>query len=288
MPATASAQFSDGSPPALIGRMHDQQRAARHREQAELQRPLSRMTLDYARMKKTIGDETGLSFSMDASVTTQMGVRGGTVNALQAMFTPNVNWKAIRHPAWGTGSIQFDYLAAQYWSAASAAELAANLALNSPINAYPANSRFFRQVSYSDALPGEWIAVTLGSIRSPALTAMPTPTTSRRASCPTRCRRTAARTIRKRASAPTPSSRFAMDVGAQCRRASVRDVGRELKLDWHTVKTLEKPVQQDGARDGLQAARGRAEKLASSRWPQPVAKTHSRRDIGNRGHRQTG
>src|SRR5438309_8225682 len=48
------------------------------------------------------------------------------------------------------------------------------------------------------------------------------------------------------------------------------------------------PVQQDGARDGLQVARGRAEKLASSRWPQPVAKTRSRCDIQqrDRGHRQ--
>src|SRR2546421_10073887 len=48
------------------------------------------------------------------------------------------------------------------------------------------------------------------------------------------------------------------------------------------------PVQQDGARDGLQVARGRAEKLASSRWPQPVAKTRPRCDIQqrDRGHRQ--
>jgi putative transposase len=41
------------------------------------------------------------------------------------------------------------------------------------------------------------------------------------------------------------------------------------------------PVQQDRARDGLQTARGRAEKLASSRWPQPVAKTRSRCDIND-------
>jgi transposase-like protein len=49
------------------------------------------------------------------------------------------------------------------------------------------------------------------------------------------------------------------------------------------------PVQQDGARDGLQTARGCAEKLASSRWPQPVAKTRSRCDIQrrDRGHSQT-
>ncbi|MCX7158345.1 MAG: hypothetical protein NT176_04070 [Proteobacteria bacterium] len=39
---------------------------------------------------------------------------------------------------------------------------------------------------------------------------------------------------------PRYTERFAMDVGARCRRASVRDVGRELGLDWHTVKTLEK------------------------------------------------
>ena len=54
----------------------------------------------------------------------------------------------------------------------------------------------------------------------------------------------------------------------------------------HPIEGL--PVQQDGTRDGLQTARGRAEKLASSRWPQPVAKTRSRCDIQrrDRGHRQ--
>jgi len=36
------------------------------------------------------------------------------------------------------------------------------------------------------------------------------------------------------------TERFAMDVGRRCSRASVRDVARELGLDWHTVKDLEK------------------------------------------------
>src|SRR5205085_10849239 len=55
----------------------------------------------------------------------------------------------------------------------------------------------------------------------------------------------------------------------------------------HPIEGL--PVQQDGTRDGLQTARGRAENLASSRWPQPVAKTRCRCDIQrrDRGHRQT-
>jgi transposase len=39
---------------------------------------------------------------------------------------------------------------------------------------------------------------------------------------------------------PHYTERFAMDVGRRCSRASVRDVARELGLDWDTVKELEK------------------------------------------------
>ena len=39
---------------------------------------------------------------------------------------------------------------------------------------------------------------------------------------------------------PRYTERFAMDVGRRCSRASVRDVARELGLDWDTVKDLEK------------------------------------------------
>jgi transposase len=39
---------------------------------------------------------------------------------------------------------------------------------------------------------------------------------------------------------PRYTERFAMDVGRRCSQASVRDVARELGLDWHTVKDLEK------------------------------------------------
>jgi transposase len=39
---------------------------------------------------------------------------------------------------------------------------------------------------------------------------------------------------------PHYTERFAMDVGRRCSRASVRDVARELGLDWDTVKDLEK------------------------------------------------
>ena len=40
------------------------------------------------------------------------------------------------------------------------------------------------------------------------------------------------------------TKRFAFYVGRRCRQASIRDVAKELKLDWDTVKTLEKQYMQ--------------------------------------------
>src|SRR6516225_745611 len=38
---------------------------------------------------------------------------------------------------------------------------------------------------------------------------------------------------------PHYTKRFAYYVGRRCRQASIRDVAKELRLDWDTVKTLE-------------------------------------------------
>ena len=39
---------------------------------------------------------------------------------------------------------------------------------------------------------------------------------------------------------PLYTKRFAFYVGRRCRSAPIRDVAKELKLDWHTVKELDK------------------------------------------------
>ena len=49
-----------------------------------------------------------------------------------------------------------------------------------------------------------------------------------------------------------------------------------------TIRSQGLPLEQDRARHGLQTRRGRAEKLAPSRRPRPVAKTHSRCEIRRR------
>lgn len=143
-------------PPAahLTGQLHDKLRAAKEREDGSAS--------SYARMKKQIADATGLAFSMDVSVTNQWGAPGAANAAAQALFTPNVNWQAFSDTSLGSGSVQFAYLAAQYWSSADAADLARSLAVNSPLNAWPTSVKYFKQTTYTHAFPGRRLAVTLG------------------------------------------------------------------------------------------------------------------------------
>ncbi|EQD62177.1 transposase IS204/IS1001/IS1096/IS1165 family protein, partial [mine drainage metagenome] len=47
---------------------------------------------------------------------------------------------------------------------------------------------------------------------------------------------------------PFYTKRFAWHVGRRCRQSSVRDVAKEFKLDWHTVKTLDKQYMAEQLR----------------------------------------
>ena len=50
--------------------------------------------------------------------------------------------------------------------------------------------------------------------------------------------------------------RFAMYVGRKCRSMIVKDVAKELKLDWHTVKALDKEYMEEQLRRNPVAASG--------------------------------
>lgn len=47
---------------------------------------------------------------------------------------------------------------------------------------------------------------------------------------------------------PFYTKRFSFYVGRKCRAMTIRDVSRELKLDWHPVNTLEKEYMQEQLR----------------------------------------
>jgi transposase len=43
---------------------------------------------------------------------------------------------------------------------------------------------------------------------------------------------------------PLYTKRFAYFVGRRCRQATIKDVAKELALDWHTVKTLDQQYME--------------------------------------------
>jgi len=56
------------------------------------------------------------------------------------------------------------------------------------------------------------------------------------------------------ANKPFYTKRFAYHVGRKCRAMTIKDVAKELKLDWHTVKTLGKEHMQEQLRRNPVAA----------------------------------
>jgi len=58
------------------------------------------------------------------------------------------------------------------------------------------------------------------------------------------------------AATPGYTQRFAFDVGRRCRASPIRDVARDLRLDWHTVKGLEQQYMREQLRRAGTRPRG--------------------------------
>ena len=160
----AAAQDDTSSALLHVGRMQDRQRESRQVEEETLASEIDGAVARYLKAKKEIRRDTGLWYSMKVSATTQWGTPADGQTAVQGLFTPDVEWHAFKDERWGSGSFQFSYLNAQYWSRQSAASLQGTLGLNSPLNDYTVNTQFFQQVSYTHHVsgPGLGVALTVG------------------------------------------------------------------------------------------------------------------------------
>ena len=156
------AQDSTSEEQELIGRIHNATRAARKRQELSLAEEFDLAHLRYAKALKEIEDATGVFFSMEASSMSQWGTPNGGYGAVQAMFTPGIDWYMFSVPGVGKGSMEFNFLAAQYWSGATGTSLGSTLGLLSPINNQPTANQQFVQLTYTHRFPGNWLAITLG------------------------------------------------------------------------------------------------------------------------------
>ncbi|MPZ36311.1 MAG: hypothetical protein GEV13_36085 [Rhodospirillales bacterium] len=146
----------------LVGRIHDANRAAKKRQALSLSEEADNAHVRYAKAKKEIEDTTGITFSMEASVMSQWGTPNGGYGAVQAMFTPAVNWDAFNVAGLGAGSFQFHFMSAQYWSGVTGTSRGSAIDLISPINNQPTANQQFVQLTYTHRFPGNWLSISLG------------------------------------------------------------------------------------------------------------------------------
>lgn len=162
MAGRVEAQTYDPQGQKLVGRIHDANRAAKRRQELSLGEEADRAHVRYAKAKKQIEDTAGITFSVESSSMSQWGTPNGGYGAVQAMFTPAVNWDVFSSSTIGDGSVQFHFMAAQYLSGASGTSLGSNIGLISPINNQPTANNQFVQLTYTHGFPGEWLAISIG------------------------------------------------------------------------------------------------------------------------------
>jgi hypothetical protein len=154
------AGSSDTSSVGRIGRVHDSLR------RFTLRRLLYKVATDpygeYSEFKARIEKETGLSWSMDLSYMQQWGREDGGSPAGQWLATPSIDWKLFDSSSAGSGSLQLAYSATRYSTRQSAADVQDKLGLITPINDYAGRQNTFAQLTYTHALPGNKVSITVG------------------------------------------------------------------------------------------------------------------------------
>jgi len=154
------AASSDTSSVGKIGRVHDNLRrgAARHSLYTEEADLYGR----YSAFKARTAKEIGLSWSMDLSYMQQWGRQDGGSPAGQWLATPSIDWTLFDSSAVGAGSVQLAYSAVRYGTKQSAADVQSNLGLITPINDYPGRQNTFSQLTYTQAMPGNKVSLSVG------------------------------------------------------------------------------------------------------------------------------
>lgn len=116
----------------------------------------------YSAFKTRVANEHGLSWSMDLSYLQQWGRPNGGSPAGQWLATPSIDWTLFQNDDFGTGSLQFAYTAVRYSTNQNGEDLQNNLGLVTPNNDFGTRQNTFAQLTYTHALPGNKVLITVG------------------------------------------------------------------------------------------------------------------------------
>jgi carbohydrate-selective porin OprB len=151
---------SDVSGVARVGRVHEAVRRSTQRH--SLYQEIADLYGDYSRFKTRAQNETGLQWSLDATLLQQWGVPGGGSAALKFLGSLSLNYDLFADSILGAGSLQFLGFFNSYLTRQDGAEIQSNLGLITPINDWPVNQSQFTQLTYTQTLPGNRVSISVG------------------------------------------------------------------------------------------------------------------------------
>ncbi|MBS0561684.1 MAG: carbohydrate porin [Proteobacteria bacterium] len=116
----------------------------------------------YVAAREALQKDLALQLSMPVSVFAQTGTPHGGPPVVTLVYTPSIAWTAFNDARIGSGTFSFSFQQWQFWTGANTAAQQARMGLLASPNDWTTNGYQFAQLNYTQKLPGNTLAVTLG------------------------------------------------------------------------------------------------------------------------------
>ncbi len=129
--------------------------------------PATAQTLDqaydqYTAFKNTMQTTTNVQIAMPVSIFWQAGTPNGGPSTAELVYSPVASWTPFKDTAIGSGTFTFAFQGNQFWTGANTDAQQSGMGLLVPPNAWGENNYQYSQITYTHALPGDWLSVSVG------------------------------------------------------------------------------------------------------------------------------
>jgi hypothetical protein len=130
----------------------------------QLSHDLNSVYDQYLASKTTIQNDYNIQFSMPVSVFGQWGTPNGGSGVAELVYSPTVTWTPFTNTAIGSGAFNFAFQQNQFWTPANTNSQQGSMGLITAPNDWGGNGYQFAQITWTQTLPGKWLAVSAGAV----------------------------------------------------------------------------------------------------------------------------
>jgi hypothetical protein len=116
----------------------------------------------YLASKTNIQNDYNIQFWMSVSVFGQWGTPNRGPSVAELVYSPAVTWTPFTNTAIGSGAFNFAFQGNQFWTGANTNSQQGSMGLITAPNDWGANGYQYGQITYTQTLPGKWLAVSAG------------------------------------------------------------------------------------------------------------------------------